>query len=1666
MDMSRNSSRRLLIGLILILIVIQISVLVYLRNSARPATSQDTAAGPTAAQFHLPTRPPNSTTEPTTTRTPARREIDIGPPGAATDYTQRARMFDEEQALEHLVHLASSEMGGRQPGTSGGRAAGEYIARRFAEYGLQPAGIHATYFQTFTVPYGRITELPVLTVAPPVGERLTHTYAYRTDYRALTGGYTGAGGGEGPVIWLNQCLHEDYAGIDMVGKIAMCRYAYDPRIFRQAIEHRVGGLLLLDREGGVSTNRRPAYGETAWVPQTIPAYLISETVALDLLVGTNHTLDDLSLRFSATPLSTTVTMAVATEEKEDVEARNVLGYLPGSDPERCAGIVAIGAHYDHLGRDPDGEIMYGANDNASGVATMLEIARLWQAQNYRPACSVLFAAWDGEEMGLLGSRYYVQDPTLPLTRTVAYLNLDMVGAGGDLNIDGRGGAVVTQLEASAEIYGVTTTLSFSGRSDHVSFYEAGVSAANLIWWPDAVYHTPDDTSDSIEPGKLKTVGVLSAHALAALAQGRSEVEQAVERLRTSILAHDKETFLASIDPNDPDLQTSQVAWFDNLWSHDLVQAVMDVDRIRIGKDGAKVTLSTAYGWADVARPTRPTSYDVRFVQRNGTWHFAGYELDELSGDVVTVARFPDVPVTIGELLTSTQQAYVSLATELGLEPVTGTRFIYYPDAATMRTIARPAADQATLWSVSSAGLGEIAWGHPITPALIHLALNQMGLPPDAGSWLREGLMLHYEPDTRAEYLPTVAGTDTIGSLLDFPDLADLEATEARVLRGYAWNATEYLLARHGIDGLHAICAAWGRSGDQEVAFREGLGLSLDQFESAWRAEQIAPLRADAKAIQAVIAARIEAVLTGNEQDFLTTLNPANPILRVEEHNWFTHMVDHPLETYTATGTLIEWSPHEPKAVVALSVKAKVPGKRVNSVTYRARFLRQDDRWLYDGVAWNELTSGHFVLKYNPDNHNDAWARHVLEFAEEAYTQISADLGTRPPLPQEIKVYDDNALFRALVSPTLPDGADGWTRPGEAIKCQPRDTYGTTERSLQIIIARELTHQALATQGLETDWLRTGIAAFEAGRIAPLGTHWVAGKYIPIVQEAVRRHDEFPLHDLPSWEDVPADQGQLFHAQSWSLVSFAIERYGLEQLRQFVARSISSDTSNDADAMLRAVLKVDTETLLEDWREQVYAAAVPDTLLSLAQHFDPERAMADVAILSSPHYGGREAGTAGAELAATYIAEQYAALGLQPMGDLVELRPADITESLAVANALTAAVTDTATITDATDYATRGYLQRFPISHTHIISIPTLTLLDSEGRRLYEFVYGEDFVERVGEGVADGELVWVRPGALEGLHFGGAVILHRDVRLDPVYIAQLKEHGAGGLIVANMRESDGLRTNQDQFIPTPETAVTLPVFEITETAFETLVRQLGMEQEDLTQSSSPALPLNLRMRQTVAYTPVTTTQTSNVLGLLPGSDPDLADEVLVVGAHYDHIGLSPDGVPFPGANQNASGVGALLEMARVWQSMGYHPARTVLFAAWGAEEVNGAGAAHYLTDPVIPVTQTVGVIALDSIAGGRGQKLMFHGTREHDLPLIHRTEASAGALDRRAWREGNTGEGWHELFNQADIPTVKLIWDGAEEQFYQPADTAEAIDADYLATSGEILTLTASWLASR
>lgn len=203
--------------------------------------------------------------------------------------------------------------------------------------------------------------------------------------------------------------------------------------------------------------------------------------------------------------------------------RNVVGLLPGADPALREEAVVVGAHYDHLGRgesfslapDARGFVHNGADDNASGVAALLAIARSL-AEGPRPARTAVFVAFTGEELGLLGSAAYTANPAVPLADTRAMLNLDMVGrlGAGPLLVYGTGTA--EELEALVVAAGAAEGVELLrhpdgyGPSDHTSFYARDVPVLHLFTNVHGDYHRPSDDWEKVDVEGVARVGALGA----------------------------------------------------------------------------------------------------------------------------------------------------------------------------------------------------------------------------------------------------------------------------------------------------------------------------------------------------------------------------------------------------------------------------------------------------------------------------------------------------------------------------------------------------------------------------------------------------------------------------------------------------------------------------------------------------------------------------------------------------------------------------------------------------------------------------------------------------------------------------------------------------------------------------------------------------------------------------------------------------------------------------------------------------------------------------------------------------------------------------------------------------------------------------------------------------
>ena len=186
---------------------------------------------------------------------------------------------------------------------------------------------------------------------------------------------------------------------------------------------------------------------------------------------------------------------------------------------------------------------------------------------------------------------------------------------------------------------------------------------------------------------------------------------------------------------------------------------------------------------------------------------------------------------------------------------------------------------------------------------------------------------------------------------------------------------------------------------------------------------------------------------------------------------------------------------------------------------------------------------------------------------------------------------------------------------------------------------------------------------------------------------------------------------------------------------------------------------------------------------------------------------------------------------------------------------------------------------------------------------------------------------------------------------------------------------------------------------------------------------------------------------NVIAVLPGTDPQLTDEAIVIGAHRDHFGRQA-GLLFPGADDNASGTAVMLEVARVLAKAGVHPGRTILFISFSGEEQGLAGSRLYMERPLVPTTMTRTMINIDHAGVGNGRLTVGVTGLERNVALeAGQTAGYTDKLDVFGFFPG----GDHVPFKEAGVPTVTIVSGGVHPHFHQPTDTADTINPEILQT---------------
>ncbi len=472
--------------------------------------------------------------------------------GSIAFYKQQANAFDKNEAMATLDTLTAPEMDGRALGTAGIDAAADYIAQKFAEYGLQPGGKKGTYFFEVKRDFYVLTQTPYLKVN---GEPLI----YRQDFAEIpTNLFNGSAPKSGELVVLGygdqvfsdasftgQQFPRVIVDLNLADKAVLLLngQAFFPNTLRQGtfyLTENQDNLIHRDSLSAYSPNA-PAYDPI----MGSPLFYVNEKGANKLLAPSGFSVSELQARQAELGpddvelwgMGVKVDSAMVGQVQHNIPAKHVIGYLPGTDANLDDKLLVVLAQYDGLGKDEQGTLYPSANQSASGVAVMLELLRSWQETGYQPKKTIIFVAYVGEGFD------YGQAPrrTPDVARFIsakfgfavsftpeAFIFLDGVGAGtgNDLTLAAGGNLRLAQLfEKSAKQMRVDTRRANEDFALDIIF--GGTSrvptsdAPNItLGWTghEATLGTPADSVEAIDPDKISASG--RTLSLALLIMGR------------------------------------------------------------------------------------------------------------------------------------------------------------------------------------------------------------------------------------------------------------------------------------------------------------------------------------------------------------------------------------------------------------------------------------------------------------------------------------------------------------------------------------------------------------------------------------------------------------------------------------------------------------------------------------------------------------------------------------------------------------------------------------------------------------------------------------------------------------------------------------------------------------------------------------------------------------------------------------------------------------------------------------------------------------------------------------------------------------------------------------------------------------------------------------------
>jgi hypothetical protein len=446
-----------------------------------------------------------------------------------------------ERMLADIRTLSGPAYGGRLTGSPQDEASATFIANRFSELRIHRSPALPPENRTNPLPqreWKQTASVPTRMIGEPLVELVTprQRYALQSGTQVLPILDGPSADIRGPVVFVGYGIVDpssgidDYAGVEARNAIVLFLRG-KPENYPKSISHAekerlakqhgaIGYLMVTgpilsayEQRRGITGSPSAYYSATvsgdqlpgAWISTETAEWILAQgSTELATLRSVQETLNNLRSRSMRTDAMAQLSWTSHIQTGTLFNLISVIrGYAPNNDEA-----VLLGAHRDHFGQQA-GLMFAGADDNASGTAVLLEVARVLALAPAPPKRSVLFVSFSGEEQGLLGSKLYVSQPIVPLTKTTSMINVDHAGAGNGRLTVGVTGLEKTTAQRIGQMAGLADKLDVFGYfpgGDHVPFKEAGVPTVTVVsGGVHPNFHQPSDTADRVNPDILQTV---------------------------------------------------------------------------------------------------------------------------------------------------------------------------------------------------------------------------------------------------------------------------------------------------------------------------------------------------------------------------------------------------------------------------------------------------------------------------------------------------------------------------------------------------------------------------------------------------------------------------------------------------------------------------------------------------------------------------------------------------------------------------------------------------------------------------------------------------------------------------------------------------------------------------------------------------------------------------------------------------------------------------------------------------------------------------------------------------------------------------------------------------------------------------------------------------------